>query len=256
MSSYKGKFIWRELLTSDREAAKAFYGEVVGWTMQDMAQPDMTYTVLNVGDFGVGGIMDIPEEAAKAGLTPRWFGYIYVEDVDAMVKQVEAKGGSVHKAPTDIPGYGRFAVLADPHGALFNILAPTGEDRTPPPTPTPGMPGWSELYGDDLDSAWAFYSGLFGWDKDQAVDLGPMGVYQLFSIGGIQSGGMMTRPPQVPAARWLYYFSTDDVHAATERVKAAGGQVLMGPHEVPGGSLIVQCLDPQGAMFALVEAKA
>jgi predicted enzyme related to lactoylglutathione lyase len=255
MPTPKGAFIWRELLTSDREAAKRFYGKVVGWAMQDLPQPGMTYTVLTVGGFGIGGVMDIPDEAAKAGLTPRWFGYIFVDDVDAMAKRVQDRGGSVHKQPTDIPGYGRFAVLTDPHGAMFNILAPTGEERTPPPTPTPGMPGWNELFSGDLDNAWSFYSGLFGWEKDQAIDLGPMGTYQLFSIGGVRSGGMMTKPPQMPVPQWLYYFSTDDVKAATERVKAAGGEVLMGPHQVPDDSWIVQCLDPQGAAFALVEAR-
>jgi len=84
--------------------------------------------------------------------------------------------------------------------------------------------------------------------------MGPMGVYQLFAVGtgNPAIGGMMTRPPEVPQPCWLYYVSVDAIDAAAARAATAGGQVVSGPMEVPGGSWVVQCLDPQGAMFALV----
>jgi predicted enzyme related to lactoylglutathione lyase len=62
---------------------------------------------------------------------------------------------------------------------------------------------------------------------------------------------MFTKPPTMPAPAWLYYFNVSDLDAAAQRVQAGGGQILLGPVEVPGGSSIVQCADPQGAMFAL-----
>jgi len=83
--------------------------------------------------------------------------------------------------------------------------------------------------------------------------MGPMGTYQLFAIDGVPSGGMMTKCADVPAPRWQYYFNVADIDAAEARVKQRGGQVLHGPMEVPGGSWIVQCTDPQGALFALLE---
>ena len=61
---------------------------------------------------------------------------------------------------------------------------------------------------------------------------------------------MFNKPPMVPVAFWLYYFNVGDIDAAAERVKAAGGQILEGPIEVPGGR-VARCTDPQGAMFAL-----
>ena len=73
--------------------------------------------------------------------------------------------------------------------------------------------------------------------------------------GGPAIGGMMTRPPEVPKPCWLYYVNVEAIDAAAARVKAASGQVVSGPMEVPGGSWIVQCLDPQGAMFAMVAPK-
>ena len=84
--------------------------------------------------------------------------------------------------------------------------------------------------------------------------MGPMGVYQLFDVDGTESGGLMTKPPQVPAPFWTYYIQVDSVTASVEVIKAGGGTVMMGPHEVPGGSWIVQAQDPQGGFFALASA--
>jgi uncharacterized protein len=85
--------------------------------------------------------------------------------------------------------------------------------------------------------------------------MGAMGVYQTFAIHGAQSGGMMTKTPQTPAPFWLYYFNVEAVDSAMARVKDGGGQILFGPQQVPGGSWIVQCFDPQGAMFAMMGPK-
>jgi predicted enzyme related to lactoylglutathione lyase len=79
-----------------------------------------------------------------------------------------------------------------------------------------------------------------------------MGTYQLFAAGGEPIGGMMNKPDQIPSPVWLFYFNVAEIEAAASRVGEHGGQVLMGPHQVPGGSWIAQCMDPQGAMFALV----
>jgi uncharacterized protein len=115
--------------------------------------------------------------------------------------------------------------------------------------------GWHELHARDGAKAWAFYSGLFGWTKAEALDMGPMGVYQTFGTGGTTGGGMMTKMPDAPAPFWLYYFNVAAIDAAMARVMKGGGKVLMGPHQVPTGQWILQCTDPQGAMFALVAPK-
>ena len=100
--------------------------------------------------------------------------------------------------------------------------------------------------------AFAFYSGQFGWETMEEMDMGPMGTYRIFGADGVQMGGMMDKPDDMPASAWGFYFNVDGIDAAIERITANGGQVLMGPHEVPGGSWIVQAVDPQGAKFALV----
>ena len=82
--------------------------------------------------------------------------------------------------------------------------------------------------------------------------MGPMGLYQLFSAGREPIGGMMNKMDAGSASLWRYYFNTDDIDAAARRIADHNGEVLNGPHQVPGGSWILHGLDPQGATFALV----
>lgn len=253
MSTPASPFVWYELMTSDADAATAFYRQVIGWQAADAGMPGMRYTILSAGATGVAGLMALPADAAARGVPPNWTGYIGVADVDAHAERVRGAGGAVHHPPEDIPGVGRFAVVADPHGAVCCLFKGLPEEQpAQPPAGTPGTVGWHELYADDLPAAWDFYSALFGWTKDEAIDMGEMGTYQLFAAGGAAIGGMMKRPPQVPGACWLYYINVEAIDAAVARATGAGGQVVSGPMQVPGGSWIVQCLDPQGAMFAMV----
>jgi predicted enzyme related to lactoylglutathione lyase len=115
-----------------------------------------------------------------------------------------------------------------------------------------GQPTYFELGVADADRARAFYSGLFGWTKDQAMDMGEMGVYQLFAAGAGAVGAMMTKPADCPRPFWNFYFNVEAIDAAQARVEAGGGKVVTGPMEVPNEQWIIQCLDPQGAFFSLV----
>jgi predicted enzyme related to lactoylglutathione lyase len=156
--------------------------------------------------------------------------------------------------PEDIGGVGRIAMVADPGGALFYVMAPNPES-VPPPRAEPDSPacGWHELYaGQGQKAAFEFYSGLFGWESLSEMDMGTMGVYRVFGSGGERMGGMMDKPEQLPKSMWGYYFTVEGIDAAAERVTANGGTVRMGPMEVPDGSLVAQCADPQGAAFSLV----
>jgi uncharacterized protein len=252
--SAAAQFVWYDVMTTDMPAAQKFYTGLTGWTAKDSGMDD-PYVLFSKGATMIGGLMPIPDDARKAGVPPAWMGYIGVADVDAMAKKVVAAGGAIHKPPQDIPGIGRFAVCGDPHGAGFIIFkSHTTDAPAPIPAGTPGHMGWHELFAGDLEQAFKFYAKLFGWKKDTAVET-PMGPYQLFSAGGPAIGGMMTKPPQVPVPHWLYYINVAAVNASIAKINKAGGQVLMGPHQVPGGSHIAQCRDPQGAHFAIVGPK-
>ena len=248
-------FFWYELMTSDVKAAEAFYGAVVGWRSEKFGGNAMNYTVMNAADRGAAGIMDIPDDAKAMGAGPTWLGYIYVDDVDAAVESLKKAGGKVHSAPQDIPEVGRFAVVADPQGVTFMLMKPSQPDQPPVAAGTPGHIGWHELLANDGKSAFDFYASQFGWTKGDAMDMGAMGTYQLFTLGSEPVGGIMTKPANVPQQYWLFYFTVPALDAAVATVKAKGGTLLFDPMEVPGGSWIVQGKDPQGAVFALTAAK-
>jgi hypothetical protein len=256
MANTIGKFVWYELLTSDAKAAETFYRGVIGWETKDAGMPGFSYTILSAGPTMVAGLMTIPDDARAMGVPPCWTGYIAVDDVDAYATRVKAAGGAIRRAAEDIPGVGRFAVAADPQGAVFILFKSSGDQAPAPAAPgAPGHVGWHELYAGNLDAAWAFYEKLFGWTKAEAVDMGAMGIYQTFATGGHPVGGMMTKPPQIPMPFWNYYFNVDAADAAVARVTQAGGKVVHAPTQVPGGSWIVQCFDPQGAFFSVVAPK-
>lgn len=256
MPTPEGKFVWYELMTTEPQAAEVFYRNVIGWQAQDAGMPGGAYTILSAGPTPVGGLMALLPEACAAGARPGWIGYVGVSDVDEFASRVVQRGGKLHRAAEDIPGVGRFAVVADPQGAAFVLFK---GNSTQPPSAAPGTPGhvgWHELHAIDGAGAFAFYADMFGWTKGEGMDMGPMGIYQLFMTGDAAVGGMMTKMPEVPVPFWLYYVNVAGVDPAVARVTANGGKVINGPMQVPGGSWIVNCLDPQGAMFALVGPKA
>jgi predicted enzyme related to lactoylglutathione lyase len=251
-------FIWYELMTPDRQAAIDFYTKVVGWTAAPHPGAEAgggPYMVLSTDGIGVGGVFQFTEEMKAGGMPPMWVGYVGVADADETAKRIEAAGGSIHKGPDDIPGVGRFAMVADPGGALFYILAPLPREEAPPALEkyATGTCGWHELYSSQGEkAAFAFYSDLFGWATLSEMDMGPMGSYRIFGVDGERVGGMMDKPPQLPKSVWGFYFTTPSIDAAAERVTANGGTVRMGPMEVPDGSWIIQCADPQGGVFSMV----
>ena len=246
-------FVWYELMTLDTPAALEYYRRVIGWDAAPAGFGPVPYTILSAAGVGVGGVFTLTADMCAQGARPCWVGYIGVDDVDAHAARVRAAGGAIHVGPMDLRQVGRFAMAADPHGAAFVLFKP---ERTEParqlPPGTVGGIGWRELHAGDGVEAFRFYSEVFGWTKDSEIDMGPLGAYQLFATGGTPVGGMMTRMPQTPAPFWLYYFDVDAIDAAAQRATEAGGTIINGPMEVPGPMYVVQCLDPQGAMFAMV----
>lgn len=249
-----GKFVWYELMTSDPDAAQSFYHETIGWGTAPFDESPEPYTMWMNGDRPVGGVMALPEEAKQAGAPPHWVAYITTPDVDATTEKVKQLGGNLIHGPMEIPNVGRFAIVSDPQGAVFAVYKPADEQPGDSHEPSVGEFSWHELATTDHEGAFDFYSKLFGWSKTEAMDMGEAGTYQMYGLGDKTMGGMFNKPAEMPGPpMWLYYTVVSDVNKAAEKVKAKGGQVLSGPMEVPGGSgdMIAQCVDPQGAPFAI-----
>jgi predicted enzyme related to lactoylglutathione lyase len=252
MSDRQGNFVWYELATTDVNGAIKFYKNVIGWGTQAFEGSDPPYTLWTEGTTQVGGVMTLPAEAKKMGAPPHWLAYVSADDVDALTKKAASLGAKTYVPPTDIPKVGRFSVIADPQGAVLALFKGLGPEMPQSTEATRGHVSWHELHAADGEAAFRFYSQLFGWQKTDAMDMGPMGIYQMYGKGSRTFGGMMSKRKDDPAPpHWLYYVKVDDLDGALERVKKGDGRVLNGPNDIPGGDRVAQCADPQGAAFAL-----
>lgn len=244
----RGQFVWHDLLTSDAAAATAFYTKVVAWKTQPWEE-DPSYSMWVAKNGPVGGISALGETGA-----PRWLPYIGVPDMSATLVTAQSLGGRVLKEPMDLPNGGSHAVLADPQGAEFGVYE-AGSAASGAPVQPPQAPGdftWHELATSDARAAMDFYTKLFGWEAGPVNDMGPQGLYHLFLRDGKQYGGMYVGHD---APGWLCYVRVEDAGKAVAAAKAAGGRLVNGPTEVPGGSWVAQVLDSEGAAFAVHEPK-
>jgi len=256
MSMTPGRFVWFDLTVPDIDGAKAFYTDIVGWQAEKW--PGGDYVIWHAAKEGIGGIMKLTPEMKQRGAPPNWMGYVASDDVDASARRAEKLGGRIIVPGTDIPDTGRFAVVADPQGAVFGLFYSRNRMEAPDATAL-GNFGWAELNTTDWKAAWKFYSELFGWKKTSSMDMGPeLGEYFMFgtdpekSMGGMSNAANMMKAP----AHWLHYANVKTVDDTAKRIAAKGGKILNGPMDVPGGETrIAQCMDPQGAMFAIMASK-
>lgn len=261
MTNPKGDFIWYELMTGDPDGAARFYGAVVGWTIAAHSGagadgPD--YRMIVRADGGnAGGVLTLGADMLAGGARPAWMGYLHAPDVDATIAAIRADGGAVHMPATDLP-VGRIAMVSDPQGAAFYIMAPIPPEGSAKQesdvfsVDRPQHVRWNELSTPDPEAAVAFYRKHFGWGQEGEMDMGAMGAYRFIQHGGTGIGAIMPMMPETPAPAWHYYNGVDDIDRAAAAVTAEGGRLLHDPMEIPGGEYAVSGVDPQGAAFGLV----
>ncbi|MBM3519498.1 MAG: VOC family protein [Alphaproteobacteria bacterium] len=180
MGSALQPFIWYDVMAPDMGLAARFYSAVMGWRAADAGVAGMEYSILWAGETRIGGIMPVPPGFV---LPPMWTGYIFSNDVDGDARRAEERGGTIFQEPLDIPGVGRFAVLADSGGALFNIFRPESSAAARPAAASAlGHVGWHDLRAANGEEAWEFYSGLFGWVATDAFEAMPGATYQMSSL--------------------------------------------------------------------------
>ena len=256
-----GNWIWYELLTGDPDAATRFYGKVVGWTIGGPSPEagGMDYRHIQRSDGGfTGGVMHLTHQMIEGGARPCWLGYIDVPDVDAEVASIEREGGKVQMPAMTMDNVGRIAMVTDPQGAPFYVMKPIppegreDEASTAFTVDKPQTVRWNELSTSDPDAAIAFYGKHFGWTQEGAMDMGPMGSYRFIQDRGVGIGAVMGKMSDTPGSQWTFYIGVDDIDRATQAVTDGGGQVVEGPHEIPGGEFSLHAIDPQGAFFGLV----
>jgi predicted enzyme related to lactoylglutathione lyase len=247
-TSDRGLFVWHELNTSDIASAADFYSQVIGWKTRDWDQ-NAAYKIWTMGREGRGGLYSIHEEPNVVTPPPHWLSYIGTPDVDATVRQAVELGGKVVTPAYDVPKIGRMAVLLDPQGGMFAVSAQIERSRYT--DPQVGDFSWHELLTTNRETAFDFYSKLFGWEKMTAMDMGGGNMYQIYGTGGHQLGGIFIPPTGLPGGPiWIPYIMVRDARKVAEAAKAIGAQIVHGPMEVPGGDWIFTGIDRQGAFFA------
>ena len=251
-STVLGRPLWYELMTTDMNAAEAFYKKVVGWTGAPFPGSPEPYTLLRRnGDVPVAGVMPKPKEVDAP---PFWAMYVGVPNLERAAEHIARLGGKACSPVIDVPTIGRMQMMADPQGAAFYIYEPVpSSDPRPEGQAVEGEGSWHELMTTDAQAAMNFYADVFGWQPSETMDMGEMGKYHMFNRPHGMIGGIMNKGPEMASVPpfWQIYFLVPDIPAAVDRIKANGGQILNGPMEVPGGDWIVNAMDPQGAAFSL-----
>jgi uncharacterized protein len=243
-----GTFCWTDLTTTDQEAAKAFYGGLLGWEAQDMPMGEgAVYSMMRVDGRDVAAIAPQPEQQREAGVPPVWNSYVSVESADAAVERAKELGGTVHAPAFDVMDVGRMGVITDPAGAYFMVWEPRRHFGAALVN-APGALVWNELASPDLEASKTFYGGLFGWEI--APFEGSPTPYLAIKNGDANNGGMRPLDPPGMPPHWLAYFGVQDIDAALAKAKELGGEVLAGPIDIQMAKLGV-VRDPQGAVFAL-----
>jgi predicted enzyme related to lactoylglutathione lyase len=249
-----GSFCWFECGTTDSAAAKKFYTELFGWSVEDHPMPggmEGHYTILRLGEHEVAGLYQMSGPQLQ-GVPSHWATYVKVESTDETAKKAVSIGGQILVPPMDVPGVGRMAVVQDPTGATISLFQCGEHPGMAQLGFTPGTFGWSELATRDTDTAAGFYTGLFGWEA-KSDEGGPM-PYTEFQVGGRSIGGMMemTECHGDAPPHWTPYVMVKDCDAVTTRAGELGGNILVPPTDIPEVGRFSVLQDPTGAVLATI----
>jgi predicted enzyme related to lactoylglutathione lyase len=253
MTKYpEGTFSWADLSTTDPYAAKQFYGQIFGWTLEDMPAGDAaTYTMAQLDGRYVAALSQMREDQRAQSIPPYWQSYVTVYDLDERAERVESLGGRLLAPPFDVLTSGRMAVAQDPTGATFALWEPR-DHQGAGLVNEPGSLSWNELLTNDTEAARRFYTELFGWTAEDS-DMGSM-IYTQFNNDDRAAGGMMKIAPEwgeVPP-NWMVYFAVDDCDATVDNIQGLGGRVMAPPTDIPQVGRFAAVADPQGANFSII----
>jgi uncharacterized protein len=239
-----GTFCFAELVSPAATAARQFYGDLFGWTTEEIPGPTHPYWLLQIEGNVVAGLRPIPRGRQ------RWIPYVAVDRLDDIVAQAERLGGRPGDAPFEVSGVARMATIVDPHErvvGLWEANGRTGADRQE----LPGSMWWVEMLAHDLTGTTHFYSSLFGW-KASARTVGHLtNDYIVYSIGNESVGGAIKIQQnwgRVPE-RWQVIFAVADLDRIIDQTHGLGGSDELAPIEIPDVGRSAGLRDDRGGLF-------
>ncbi len=250
---HAGKLVFAELVTPDLVAAERFYESLFGWSFQNVSTEAGFFGQASLNGQTVAGILQRP---LRPGRRPSWVSFIATADMEKAEALAVQNGAKLLLRSQSLAHLGQAAVLTDPQGAVFAMLASDSGDP-PDVLADPGDWIWSSLVTADPQTAAAFYGRVFGdavFDLPDASDARHLILasdgYARASVNPFPAGWTS------PRSRWVSYVRVDDAAAAVARVTALGGHVVLPPHPDRHGGRIALVADPGGALFGLLEWSA
>lgn len=239
-----GTFCWIELATSDTAAARSFYTQLFGWSVNEFPMGDQgTYFIFQKNGRDAAAMYKQDQE----GVPPNWMTYVAAADADASTEKAKSLGANVLAGPFDVYDFGRMTVLTDPQGAAFSVWQAKNHIGVQIKD-EPGTLCWNEVHALDIAKAKSFYTSLFGWTAKESPE------YTEFHIGEKAIGGMLSsHTPGV--SFWMPYFAVDDCDASFEKAKSMGAQVYVEPKDIEHVGRFAVLADPQGAAFSIIHLK-
>ena len=243
---------WADCATTDLDAAEAFYAEIFGWRPERVVGSDgNVYSIQRLDGRMAAGIYELNDQMRAMQVPPHWGTYIEVDDVAATLELVKAEGGTVMDEIVEDPEVGTIAIIRDPVGAFLRIWHSLPQHGCEVFN-VPGAMCWNELMTDEPQKAADFYEKVFGVRSESTQVPVP---YTTLNVGERPVAGIMKNPPEAAAApsSWDVYFASDNVDETTEKAKAAGGQALHEPFDIPGVGRMAVLTDPPGAVFEIIK---
>lgn len=249
MSETLGRFVWHDLMTTDAQKSLEFYTQLFPeWDVEDVnVGAAGTYHMIHAGGLKLGGIVAIPEDA---GIPSHWIGYVEVEDCDATVERVREAAGALIVPPHSAPGVGRFAVIADPVGAMVKPFQVENEVERPS-RPTSGQFAYDECLSSNVPATQQFYQSVFGWSVSE-LPMEGMGTYTMFRLNEQDVAGCLAMPAEAEGnPAWLTYLYAEDIDERAARAESLGAQTLVPPQDIPGVGRFTVMADSCNAFFAM-----
>ncbi|MFG2755168.1 VOC family protein [Streptomyces wuyuanensis] len=246
----EGTPIWADAMFSDLEGAKAFYGEVLGWTFGESSSEYGNYTQAYADGKAVAAV--VPPMPGQEGQS-QWCLYLASPDAAATAGKIRQNGGTVLMEPMQVGEFGTMCLAQDPSGVAFGVWQP-GTHKGFEATNVPGSFCWAEIFTREPGKSDAFFPAVFGYGVKAIVDPGMD--FKVFDLGSDPVFGRMRMteeefPAEVPSYVQVYW-TVADCDAAVATVQKLGGRLVFGPMTMPFGRFAA-VVDPQGAPFAVID---
>ena len=246
-----GTFCFAELVSPEAAAAKPFYGDLFGWTAEEVPGQTHPYWLFQIEGQTVAGLRQIQRGRQ------RWIPYVAVERLEEVVREAERLGGRPGDAPFEVSGIARMATIVDPHERIVGLWEANGRSGAERQE-LPGSMWWVEMLVHDPIGATHFYSRLFGWKTSERTFGHLTHGYTVYSIGHESVGGAIKIQQnwgKVPE-RWQVIFAVTDLDRIIDQTHGLGGSDELAPIEIPNVGRSTGLRDDRGGLFFAMQPRS